>query len=74
MANSKNNLEKKSIPKKQPNQNKEIKMADSILFSLFMTDNEMQHLSRPLAPAFKSGIQLFTKHVLNVLESSIPKD
>ena len=43
---------KTSIPREQPNQNKEMKIADSVLLSLFMRDNEkVQHLLRPLAPA-----------------------
>ena len=31
-------LVKKSIPREQPNQNKEMKIADSVLLSLFMRD------------------------------------
>ena len=42
---------KKSIAREQPNQNKKNKIADSVLLSMFMRDNEkVQHLSRPLAP------------------------
>ena len=33
------------IPPEQPNQNKEMKIADSDLLSLFMTDNEMCNIS-----------------------------
>ena len=34
------NSGKKSIPREQPNQNKDIKIADSVLLSLFMRNNE----------------------------------
>ena len=36
----KKNSGKKLIPREQPNQNKEMKIADSVLLSQFMRDNE----------------------------------
>ena len=41
-----------TVIKEKSNQNKEMKIADSVLLSLFTRDmKEMQHLSRPIAPA-----------------------
>ena len=60
------NSGKKLIPQEQPNQNKGMKIADSVLFSLFMRDNEKCNISHAL-----SGIQC---SILNVLESLIPKN
>ena len=43
-------LVKSLIPREQPKQNK--KIAYPVLLSLFMRDNEVQHHSYPLAPAW----------------------
>ena len=61
---------KKSIPREQPNQNKEIKIATSAISSLFMKDNEKCNISH--APS--TGLSSIQFSMLNVLESLIPKD
>ena len=50
------NSGKKSIPRLQPNQNKEMKIADSVLLSLFMRDHESA-TSLTLPSTGLSGIQ-----------------
>ena len=40
--------DKKSIPREQPSQNKKMKIADSVLLSLFMRDNEKCNISHAL--------------------------
>ena len=39
------NIGKSSIPRELPNQNKDVKIADLVLLSLFMLDNEMCNIS-----------------------------
>ena len=58
-----------SITREQPKQNKEMKIADSILLR-FMRDNEMCNISYAPSTGL-SGIQF---SILNVLESLIAKD
>ena len=60
----------RSIPRGQPNQNKEMKIADSVLLNRFMRDNENCNISQ--APS--TGLSSIQLSILNVLESLIPKD
>ena len=39
------NSSKKSIPREQKNQNKDMKITDPVLLSLFMRDNEKYNIS-----------------------------
>ena len=39
------NTGKSSIPREQPNQNRDMKIADSVLLNLFMIDNEICNIS-----------------------------
>ena len=43
----------KLIPQEQPNQNKEMKIADSVLLNLFMRDNEKCNISDATFGIFK---------------------
>ena len=43
------NSGKKSVPREQPNQNKDMKIAISVLLSLFLRDNEKCNISHTLA-------------------------
>ena len=54
------------IPREQSNQNKEMKIAASVLLSLFMRDNETCNISHGL-----TGTQF---SIINVFESLITKD
>ena len=58
-----------SIPREQ--QNKEMKIADSVLLSLFMRDNGKCNISHAHYHRLETGIQF---SILKVLESLIPKD
>ena len=52
-------LLKKSIPREQPNQNKEMKIADSVLLGLFMKNNEKCNISHSTG---LDGIQMYWSH------------
>ena len=54
-----------SIPREQPNQNKEMKISESVLMSLFMRDNRKYNIFHAPSTSL-SGIQF---SALNVLES-----
>ena len=72
LINNMKNLGKKSIPipREQPNQNKEIKIADSVLLSLFMRNNKKSATSLTPHSTGLSGIQISIPNVLKLL---IPK-
>ena len=60
------------LAREHPNQTKEVvKIADSVLLSLLMRDNEMCNTSQASSTDLISGIKFST---LEILESLIPKD
>ena len=58
------------ILQEQPNQNNEMKIGDSVLFSLFMRVN----ISATFLTTPSTGLSGIQFPILNILESLIPKD